>query len=126
MFYYKNVSSSEKTFHGVTFQPGEIKQVNKYINHKWMVLMEKETFENQHKPQKPSDKPKNPVLEKTEQKPVGKEEKKEEVKEVPHVEGNVQKSEPKKDDVKEEKKELTKVDQPKPEDKKPQQLEQKS
>ena len=37
--YYKNVSFSVKTFHGVTFKPGETKEVDKYINSKFMVLV---------------------------------------------------------------------------------------
>ena len=37
--YYKNVSMSVKTFYGVTFKPGEIKEVKNYINHKFMVLV---------------------------------------------------------------------------------------
>lgn len=40
--YYKNVSLSVKTFHGVTFKPGETKEVDKYINHKLMVLISEE------------------------------------------------------------------------------------
>ena len=35
--YYKNVSFSVKTFYGVTFKPGEIKEVNSYINNKFLV-----------------------------------------------------------------------------------------
>ena len=35
--FYKNVSYSAKTFHGVTFQPGEIKEVSEYINDVFMV-----------------------------------------------------------------------------------------
>lgn len=34
---YKNTSSIQKTFHGVTFQPGEIKEVPGYINDKRFV-----------------------------------------------------------------------------------------
>lgn len=30
--YYKNNSTGTKTYHGVTFKPGEIHQVNGYIN----------------------------------------------------------------------------------------------
>lgn len=29
---YKNISHVSKTFHGVTFKPGETKEVSKYIN----------------------------------------------------------------------------------------------
>ena len=38
--FYKNVSMSVKTFHGVTFQPGETKEVDKTISNKWMILTE--------------------------------------------------------------------------------------
>lgn len=34
---YKNISSSVKTFHGVTFKPGEIKEVPGYINSKYFI-----------------------------------------------------------------------------------------
>ena len=40
--YYRNVSLSVKTFHGVTFKPGETKEVDQYINHKLMVLVSEE------------------------------------------------------------------------------------
>ena len=40
--YYKNVSLSVKTFHGVTFKPGEIKEVSQNINHKLMILVSDE------------------------------------------------------------------------------------
>jgi hypothetical protein len=36
--FYKNVSYSVKTFHGVTFQPGEVKEVDKFINSPFMIL----------------------------------------------------------------------------------------
>ena len=32
MLLYKNTSNAVKTFHGVTFQPGDIKEVSGYIN----------------------------------------------------------------------------------------------
>ena len=38
MLVYKNISSVTKTFHGVTFRPGEIKQVSNYINDKYFVM----------------------------------------------------------------------------------------
>lgn len=50
--YYKNVSYSEKTFYGVTFQPGETKEVDQYINNKFMVLVDK--VENTEKEEKES------------------------------------------------------------------------
>lgn len=34
---YKNTASVPLTFHGVTFQPGEEKEVKGYINHRRMV-----------------------------------------------------------------------------------------
>lgn len=37
--FYKNVSRSTKTFYGVEFKPGEIKEVPKYINHRFMVVV---------------------------------------------------------------------------------------
>ena len=65
--FYKNTSYTVKTFYGVTFKPGETKDVNGVINNKWMILVDdpKET-----KPQqKPSpDKPKKEAP-KAEQKP---------------------------------------------------------
>ena len=35
--YYKNVSLSVKTFHGVTFNPGATEQVDHYINDLFMI-----------------------------------------------------------------------------------------
>lgn len=32
MFRYKNIGTVTKTFHGVTFEPGDIKEVSAYIN----------------------------------------------------------------------------------------------
>lgn len=48
--FYKNVSSSVKTFHGVTFKPGEVKEVNSYINHKFMILQKDQPKNIQQKP----------------------------------------------------------------------------
>ena len=79
--YYKNVSVSVKTFYGVTFKPGEIKEVKDYINNKFMIpVSEKEskkvakvnsanstdekTSQQTAKQQKPSsEKPKKPESE---------------------------------------------------------------
>jgi len=36
--FYKNVSYSDKTFYGVTFKPGETKEVDNYINDRFMIL----------------------------------------------------------------------------------------
>jgi len=38
--FYKNISYSVKTFHGLTFKPNEIREVNKPINNKFMILVE--------------------------------------------------------------------------------------
>ena len=37
--YYKNLSHSTKTFYGVEFKPGEIKEVASYINHKDFIIV---------------------------------------------------------------------------------------
>lgn len=57
--FYKNVSTSVKTFHGTTFNPGETKEVHKFINAKFMILQDSpsEVQKEQKKPS--SDKPKN-------------------------------------------------------------------
>lgn len=61
--YYKNVSLSVKTFHGVTFRPHEIKEVDSYINASYMIPVEgpevkaeniEETSQQKSKQQKPS------------------------------------------------------------------------
>ena len=39
---YKNLSRSTKTFYGVTFQPGEIKEVPGFINHPRFVRVDDE------------------------------------------------------------------------------------
>lgn len=36
---YKNTSFIEKTFHGVLFKPGDVREVNGYINDPTMVKM---------------------------------------------------------------------------------------
>lgn len=65
--YYKNVSFSEKTFYGVTFKPGDIKEVPNYINNRFMIPVDSKevkvsTQQTSHqitKQQKPSsEKPK--------------------------------------------------------------------
>ena len=38
--FYKNISYSVKTFHGLIFKPNEIREVNKPINSKFMILVE--------------------------------------------------------------------------------------
>ena len=37
--YYKNLASFEKTFYGVTFKPGEIKEVPGFINDKQLIVV---------------------------------------------------------------------------------------
>lgn len=66
--YYKNISSSVKTFYGVTFNPGEIREVNNYINHKMMIEVDEPIKSREVIQQKPScEKPKKDPKE--EQKP---------------------------------------------------------
>lgn len=56
---YKNTSYSAKTFYGVTFQPGETKEVSDYINNKYMILVEDAIQHTTKIQQKPSpEKPK--------------------------------------------------------------------
>lgn len=43
--FYKNVSCSVKTFYGVTFNPGETKEVNQHINDRCMILADAPTTE---------------------------------------------------------------------------------
>lgn len=60
--FYKNTSYSEKTFYGVTFKPGETKEVDGYINNKWMILKDGPTTATVNVQQKPSPaKPKKEV-----------------------------------------------------------------
>lgn len=40
--YYRNISFGTKTFYGVTFQPGDIKEVKAFINDPKMLLMPKD------------------------------------------------------------------------------------
>ena len=39
--FYKNTSTSAKTFHRVTFKPGETKEVGDYINSSTMILVDR-------------------------------------------------------------------------------------
>ena len=56
---YKNTSCSEKTFHGVTFKPGEVHDVSDYINNIAMIPVSELSIETNSKfQQKLSDKPK--------------------------------------------------------------------
>ena len=38
--FYKNTSYTAKTFYGVTFKPGEVKEVKGVINNKFMVIVD--------------------------------------------------------------------------------------
>ena len=51
---YRNISYSVKTFYGVTFEPGQVKEVPGYINNKDMIV--EETVPSQSAPS--LDKPK--------------------------------------------------------------------
>ena len=66
--FYKNTSYSAKTFYGVTFNPGETKEVGGYINNKWMIPADdpatKETKESQKKPSSETAKKEAPKEEK--------------------------------------------------------------
>lgn len=62
--FYKNVSLSVKTFHGVTFRPGQVKEVDKCINNLFMIEVdEKEIKKTEEKPQ-PQQKQQKPSSEK--------------------------------------------------------------
>ena len=52
--YYKNISCSVKTFHGVTFNPGETQEVSNYINHPMMIPVSYPINTVATKQQKPS------------------------------------------------------------------------
>ena len=67
--FYKNVSTSVKTFHGVTFNPGDIKKVDKYINDKWMILADKPLKGNETQQKLSSDKSKKESSKDKDQKP---------------------------------------------------------
>lgn len=38
--FYKNTSYTAKTFYGVTFKPGEVKEVDGVINNKFMIIVD--------------------------------------------------------------------------------------
>lgn len=67
--FYKNVSTSVKTFHGVTFNPGDVKEVKKYINDKWMILTDEKNKEPEIQQKPSSEKIKKEVSRDKEQKP---------------------------------------------------------
>ena len=52
--FYKNISYSEKTYYGVTFKPGETKEVKDFINHKLMIRVDDPVINSSDKQQKPS------------------------------------------------------------------------
>ena len=57
---YKNISCSAKTFYGVEFKPGEIKEVPGYINHPKMIVTTSLPQEDSNKQSKPQEKQKKP------------------------------------------------------------------
>lgn len=60
--FYKNISTSAKTFYGVTFKPGDIKEVDGYINHRFMIPADAPISKESNVQQKPSsEKPKKDV-----------------------------------------------------------------
>lgn len=67
--FYKNCSYTAKTFYGVTFEPGETKEVDGIINNRWMVPANdsatKATKSTQQKPSSEPPKDENPALEST-------------------------------------------------------------
>ncbi len=56
MLTYKNVSYSTKTFHGVTFKPGEVHQVPNYINDPLMIVVVPPEVQDKKRAQKESPK----------------------------------------------------------------------
>lgn len=50
MVKYKNTSRASKTFHGVTFKPGETKEVSGWINDTCMIRVDNETVVSGKKP----------------------------------------------------------------------------
>lgn len=50
--FYKNTSCFAKTFYGVTFQPGETKEVSGYINDKFFVVSDAPQIKSVDKQQK--------------------------------------------------------------------------
>lgn len=51
--FYKNISFLPRTFYGVEFQPGETKEVSKYINSKYMIVVPEPPKSKPAKPTKP-------------------------------------------------------------------------
>jgi len=51
--FYKNVSLTTKTFHGVEFKPGEIKEVSNYINADCMIAVPKPAHPKAEKKREP-------------------------------------------------------------------------
>lgn len=47
--YYKNLSNATKTFYGVEFKPGEIHNVNGYINHDRFIVVDEKDIKNEPK-----------------------------------------------------------------------------
>lgn len=66
--FYKNTSYSNKTFYGVTFKPGETKEVDGYINTKCMIPAEgpankKDNVQQKPSPEQPKKEAPNKVVE---------------------------------------------------------------
>lgn len=57
--FYKNLSNSVKTFYGITFKPGDIKEVPGFINNKYMIVVDEPK-----QPAKPQQPKPSPVAEK--------------------------------------------------------------
>lgn len=57
--FYKNISYTAKTFYGVTFKPGEIKEVKGHINDKLFIRVDKPQTTLKSIQQKPSPEPKD-------------------------------------------------------------------
>ena len=62
---YKNISHSVKTFYGVTFQPGETKEVPGYINNNTMIVVDASKLKANVKQSIPSPKKQEKSSEKT-------------------------------------------------------------
>lgn len=61
--FYKNTSYIAKTFYGVTFKPGETKEVTGNVNNRWMIKVDTPQVKIQQKPssEKPKDEPAKPA-----------------------------------------------------------------
>lgn len=61
--FYKNCSCTAKTFYGVTFEPGQVKQVDGIINDRWVVpaddsaTVATKTTQQKPSPEQPKEEP---------------------------------------------------------------------